>query len=66
VAQKTQRRVAAVVVTHDLHSVRAVADRVAFLHDARIVFDGPLAQLGQCRHEAVTRFLEHAGDANAA
>jgi phospholipid/cholesterol/gamma-HCH transport system ATP-binding protein len=58
---KARRHVAAVVVTHDLHCVRAVADRVAFLSDARIVFDGPVDDLAQCRDDTVQQFLAQAG-----
>ena len=58
---KTTRHVAAVVVTHDLHCVKAVADRVAFLDDARVVFDGPVDELANSRDETVAAFLAQAG-----
>lgn len=58
---KTRRHIAAVVVTHDLHCVRAVADRVAFLHEARVVFDGSVDELAQSRDETVRQFLDQAG-----
>jgi len=54
---KSRRQIAGVVVTHDLHCVRAVADRVAFLNDGRIVFDGPLEDLASSRDETVAEFL---------
>jgi phospholipid/cholesterol/gamma-HCH transport system ATP-binding protein len=58
---KARRHVAAVVVTHDLHCVRAVADRVAFLNNARVVFDGPVDDLQNSRDETIAAFLAQAG-----
>lgn len=57
---KARRPIAAVVVTHDLHCVRAVADRVAFLHDARVIFDGSVDDLGQSADPTIQAFLDQA------
>ena len=57
---KTQRRLAAIVVTHDLHTARAVADRVAFLDKGRIVFDGKFEDLERAGHDVVARFVSQA------
>jgi phospholipid/cholesterol/gamma-HCH transport system ATP-binding protein len=57
---KAQRRVAAIVVTHDLHTARTVADRVAFLHDGRILFDGRFEDLQRSDSDVVARFLSQA------
>ncbi len=45
-----------VVVSHDMTSVRAIADRVAMLHEGRICFDGTATELGSSDLEAVRRF----------
>ena len=58
---KARRQVAAIVVTHDLHCVHAVADRVAFLHDAKVIFDGAVDELARSRDEHVRKFIEQAG-----
>ena len=57
---KTQRRLAAIVVTHDLHTARAVADRVAFLDKGRMVFDGRFEDLERDRHDVVSKFVSEA------
>lgn len=38
---KEERGVTAILVTHDMRTVDAVADRVAMLHDRRILWEGP-------------------------
>ncbi len=38
---KAERGVTAILVTHDMRTVDSVADRVAMLHDKRIVWEGP-------------------------
>jgi phospholipid/cholesterol/gamma-HCH transport system ATP-binding protein len=57
---KAQRQVAAIVVTHDLHTARAVADRVAFLHGGRILVDGRFEDLQRAGNDVVQRFLRQA------
>lgn len=57
---KTQRRLAAIVVTHDLHTARAVADRVAFLDKGRMVFDGRFEDLERAGHDVVAKFMTEA------
>ena len=57
---KTHRRLAAIVVTHDLHTARAVADRVAFLDKGRMVFDGRFEDLEHDRHDVVAKFVSEA------
>jgi peptide/nickel transport system ATP-binding protein len=47
-----------VLVTHDLHVVRLVCDRVAVVHAGRIVEEGMTAQLlGTPEHDATRRLL---------
>jgi phospholipid/cholesterol/gamma-HCH transport system ATP-binding protein len=46
-----------VVVTHDLETAYAVADRIIMLHQGRVVFEGTRTELQQCNHPAVRAFL---------
>ncbi|AUH66119.1 ABC transporter ATP-binding protein [Paracoccus zhejiangensis] len=41
----TETGATAITITHDMHSVRAIGDRVALLQDGRIAWDGPVAQM---------------------
>lgn len=47
-----------VVVTHDLHVARRVADRVVVLDGGRVAEDLPAADLDDARHPATRRLLE--------
>jgi ABC-2 type transport system ATP-binding protein len=44
------------VSTHILQEVEPVADRVLFIHDGRVVFDGPPAQLRTDGHSLEEQF----------
>jgi len=46
-----------IVVTHEIHSAEAIADRVALLNEGRIVFDGPFQELKQSRDAFVSLFV---------
>ncbi len=54
---KRQLRLTSVVVTHDLDLMRKVADRVVFLHDTRVIFFGPTAELERADHPHIREFL---------
>jgi phospholipid/cholesterol/gamma-HCH transport system ATP-binding protein len=58
-----QRRlvVTSVVVTHDIHSAFHVGDRIAFLHDGRIFFDGSVDEAKQTKEPLLRNFLEGGG-----
>ncbi|MDO5552724.1 MAG: ABC transporter ATP-binding protein [Planctomycetia bacterium] len=49
--------------THILQEVEAVASRVLFLNEGRVVFDGPLAQFGSCAADFDRHFRELTTDA---
>jgi phospholipid/cholesterol/gamma-HCH transport system ATP-binding protein len=51
------RRTSAVVVTHDLRSVEALADRVVLLHDGAIVAEGPFDVVKKSDHPVVAAFM---------
>jgi phospholipid/cholesterol/gamma-HCH transport system ATP-binding protein len=51
-----------VVVTHELHSIERIADRIIFLHKGTVLFDGALAQAQALINGPVADFfhrLEH-------
>jgi phospholipid/cholesterol/gamma-HCH transport system ATP-binding protein len=55
---KNQLRLTSVVVTHDLHLMRTVADRVVFLFEGRVVYFGPVAEMDRSNHPHVIEFLK--------
>jgi ABC-type transporter Mla maintaining outer membrane lipid asymmetry ATPase subunit MlaF len=54
---KTQLRLTAVVVTHDLELMRNVADRVVFLYEGRAIYFGTVADLDKSDHPHIKEFL---------
>jgi len=54
---KRQLKMTAVVVTHDLDLMRKVADRVVFLHEGRVIFDGPVGDLEESKDTHIQEFL---------
>jgi phospholipid/cholesterol/gamma-HCH transport system ATP-binding protein len=54
---KKQRALTAVVVTHDIRGARAFADRLALLHEGRIVAEGSFTELRNNPEEFVKQFL---------
>ncbi len=51
-----------VVVTHELDSIRALADRVTFLSGGKVVFDGTLAEAESAGPQEVRDFLARRPD----
>ncbi len=59
-------QVTSVVVTHDMHTARKVADRVIMLYpvfrlrpdEPQIVFDGTVEELGRSRDPRISQFVE--------
>ena len=58
--RRLQKRlsVTSVVVTHDMKTAFHTADRIAFLHEGRIYFQGLPADLRASRDEAIVNFIE--------
>ncbi len=54
---KKEHEIASVVVTHDVHGARAVADRVALINDGTIVAEGTFDELAANQDPFVSRFL---------
>jgi phospholipid/cholesterol/gamma-HCH transport system ATP-binding protein len=48
---------AAVSITHDMASVRKIADEVAMLHDGRIVWRGPVSALDRSGNPFIDQFV---------
>jgi len=53
--------VTSVVVTHDLYSVKNVADQVAMMHEGKIHFEGSPSDLLNSNDSAVVDFIKRAG-----
>lgn len=47
----------AITITHDMSSVRAIADRVAMLHDGQIRWHGTIAEMDTTSDPYVTQFI---------
>src|SRR5262249_1585254 len=57
---ETQRKlhVTSVVISHDIESTFRLADKVAMLHEGRIVEEGPPEKFQKSQHPFVRQFLE--------
>ena len=53
---------AAIVVTHDLASARFIGDRIALLHQGRVLFDGTPADIDRATEPVVRQFVEGRSD----
>ncbi|WP_138466879.1 ABC transporter ATP-binding protein [Poseidonocella sp. HB161398] len=47
----------AMTITHDMTSVRAIADKVAMLHGGKIRWTGPVSEMDSCGDPYVTQFV---------
>jgi len=64
---RTRRRnpVTSIVVTHDMHTAKKVADRVIMLmpahrlkhNESQVIFDGSVPELESCRDRRVQQFI---------
>ncbi len=52
----------ALSITHDMSSVRKIADYVAMIHDGRIVWTGPVEKLDKSGSEYVDQFIHGRAD----
>ena len=53
----TELKITALTITHDMASVRAIADRVAMLYDGRIIWTGPRGDLDASGNPFVDQFV---------
>ena len=54
---KLQLHLTSIVVTHDMRLAKKLADRVVFLHEARVIFFGPYKEMEQSDEPIVQEFL---------
>jgi phospholipid/cholesterol/gamma-HCH transport system ATP-binding protein len=52
-----ERKISAIVVTHDMHAVKAVSNHVVMLHEGKILFDGTLDELQASKEPHVSEFV---------
>ena len=53
--------VTSIVVTHDIHSAFTVGDRIAFLYEGKILFDGAVADARESKEPLLRNFLQGGG-----
>jgi phospholipid/cholesterol/gamma-HCH transport system ATP-binding protein len=53
-----ERQMASIVVTHDLHSAKTIAGRLALLNEGSVVIEGTFSDLQQSEIEFVKEFLK--------
>ena len=49
---------ASIVVTHDLHSAKTIAGRIALLHEGNVLIEGSFQELEKSGDEFVSEFLK--------
>jgi phospholipid/cholesterol/gamma-HCH transport system ATP-binding protein len=54
-------KVTSIVVTHDMVSVRKVADRIAMIHDGKIFFDGIFDDFISSEDPVIQNFIKRTG-----
>ena len=54
-----EHHMASIVVTHDLHSAKTIADRLALLNQGDVVIEGTFEELQKSDIEFVREFLKH-------
>ena len=56
---QAEHHMASIVVTHDLHSAKTIADRLALLDQGQVVIEGSFPELQKSDIEFVQEFLKH-------
>ena len=56
-----EMRVTAVTITHDMQSVRSIADEVALLHAGNIQWTGPLKNIDKSKNKYLNQFISGSG-----
>jgi phospholipid/cholesterol/gamma-HCH transport system ATP-binding protein len=54
---KTQLSLTSVVVTHDMRLAKKLANRIVFLHEAKVLFFGTYSEMERCDQPIVQEFL---------
>lgn len=55
-------KITALTITHDMASTREIADKVAMLHQGRIIWEGPTAALDSAENPYVRQFVAGSAD----
>jgi peptide/nickel transport system ATP-binding protein len=66
VLAKQQFRITSVIISHDMASMKRLSDRIAFLHDGRIVFYGTFPEFLADAQPPVRKFVEGASTSRLA
>ena len=53
--------VTSIVVTHDMFSVKNVADKIAMMHEGKIYFEGTPEQIINSTDEVINNFIKRTG-----
>ncbi len=59
---KSELNITSVIVTHDIHSAYKVADRIAMLHNGKIISDGTPDEVRMSDNEILRQFIEGSAD----
>ena len=57
---RDQRHITSIVVTHDVHTARAIADRLIVLKEGKSLFDGNFEALEQSQDPFIAQFMKDA------
>lgn len=60
---KKQIGISIVLVTHEVSSIRRLADRIIFLENGRVLFEGSLTEALESKKPQILSFFKHASDA---
>jgi phospholipid/cholesterol/gamma-HCH transport system ATP-binding protein len=55
-----ERHITSIVVTHDIHTARTIADRLIVLDGGKSLFDGSFAELNDSKHPFIMQFMKDA------
>ncbi len=56
---QAEHHMASIVVTHDMHSAKTIADRLALINEGNVVIEGSFEELQKSDIEFVREFLKH-------
>jgi phospholipid/cholesterol/gamma-HCH transport system ATP-binding protein len=57
---RDQRHITSIVVTHDLHTARVIADRLIVLNEGKTLFDGTFDDLNRSKDTFIAQFVKDA------
>ncbi len=63
---RDQQKVTSIVVTHEMESAFAIATRMAFLHEGKIILDGTPDEFRHSEHPIIRKFLSSFSDHKSA